>query len=678
MKIARKKKFLISIIGAAVLVLGFGAIQAQEAKALTLTKSNTCPLNYASELECYNDAAGDSGYTGCLSSIECCLTCNSYRSTCAIVNAGTDHFTEYEFNANGAGSCNDTSILSCRSGNATGACPDTTSYNGKQCIVRKVDSSNANKILYNNSDTYWDGLNKRCIACGSWTGADALTRNNTELKKCGDTSGVYLDSSGNCNSTSLDLFKFKKICGADAACDGKIYPDGGSAPACTGGTCSLSGVCVAANALTLDVSWSVNPVTVGANSTATFTVKKASDSTAVSGATVTVTSISCTAGTGTLPNPASVTNASGQTTSTFTAPAVGSTCTINAKAVLTGYTDGVITTSISATTCTGSNFSQYDYYRYAKGDSLKLDGYNPDGSWEWALCFYNGSNTLMEEKQYYDDNSANSEYYTATTTGVWKGLAVAGTGGCPSPYDASKGCPCSTDVVECEDNADCASNNCNLSTYTCVAAAAAGSVSSPLCQAALIASDIGKTCGAYTAVAADVGGYCCSASDFVFVNKTDCQASDPACAAAPGGEICADAAITDEDGNGFANCADITACPDGTACEGGGTCNGGTCVAAAIPAASCSGPGMFVSPLGLGYCTIGEILTKATNWILSLVASIIILVIIIGGLMYISSSGDEEKLRASKNIIFYAVIGLGIILISYALITEVTDILKGP
>ena len=138
-------------------------------------------------------------------------------------------------------------------------------------------------------------------------------------------------------------------------------------------------------------------------------------------------------------------------------------------------------------------------------------------------------------------------------------------------------------------------------------------------------------------------------------------------------------------GQGFATqIACQTACLGAVpTCAAGDGCLAG-CIppdpdcAAVIPAASCSGPGMFVSPLGPGYCTIGEILTKATNWILALVSSIIILIIIIGGLMYISSAGDEEKLRTSKNIIFYAVIGLGIILISYALITEVTDILKGP
>lgn len=139
-------------------------------------------------------------------------------------------------------------------------------------------------------------------------------------------------------------------------------------------------------------------------------------------------------------------------------------------------------------------------------------------------------------------------------------------------------------------------------------------------------------------------------------------------------------------------------CPDGMPCATGKTCQSGVCKPAAAvcdndkkcevgagetaancpnDCKACGGPGMYVSPLGPGYCTIEEILGNATSWILALVSSIIILVIIIGGLMYISSAGDEEKLRASKNMIFYAIVGLAIILVSYALITEVTNLLKG-
>lgn len=93
-------------------------------------------------------------------------------------------------------------------------------------------------------------------------------------------------------------------------------------------------------------------------------------------------------------------------------------------------------------------------------------------------------------------------------------------------------------------------------------------------------------------------------------------------------------------------------------------------------AASCSGPGLYRSPIK--FCNIQELLLEATGWILGLVSSIIILILVIGGLMYVTSTGDEERLRTAKNIILYAIIGLGIILISYSLVVEVKSILNVP
>lgn len=94
-------------------------------------------------------------------------------------------------------------------------------------------------------------------------------------------------------------------------------------------------------------------------------------------------------------------------------------------------------------------------------------------------------------------------------------------------------------------------------------------------------------------------------------------------------------------------------------------------------ASGCSANDQFQNPLGNGYCNTTEIITNGTNWILTLVASIIILILIIGGIRYITSTGDEDKIRASKNMITYAIIGLGIILISLALVTEIADVLNG-
>jgi len=50
------------------------------------------------------------------------------------------------------------------------------------------------------------------------------------------------------------------------------------------------------------------------------------------------------------------------------------------------------------------------------------------------------------------------------------------------------------------------------------------------------------------------------------------------------------------------------------------------------------------------------------------------IVIITGGIYYIASSGDEEKARKSKRIVTNAVLGLVIILFSYAIISIIAEI----
>lgn len=138
-------------------------------------------------------------------------------------------------------------------------------------------------------------------------------------------------------------------------------------------------------------------------------------------------------------------------------------------------------------------------------------------------------------------------------------------------------------------------------------------------------------------------------------------------------EICNDPAIVDEDGSGLANCADIASCPIGVACEGGGKCQaGGIC--AAVASQPCSGSAMFTSPLGTS-CAIRQILAVAIKWILALAGVVMILVIILGAMRYITSSGDEEKIRTSKRMLLYAIVGFAIILIAYELITDVAGIL---
>lgn len=67
-----------------------------------------------------------------------------------------------------------------------------------------------------------------------------------------------------------------------------------------------------------------------------------------------------------------------------------------------------------------------------------------------------------------------------------------------------------------------------------------------------------------------------------------------------------------------------------------------------------------------------------TSWLLGFTLGISVLVLIWGGVNYIFSSGDTQKADLSKRIIYYALIGLFISGIAYAVVnTIVKEILVG-
>lgn len=85
---------------------------------------------------------------------------------------------------------------------------------------------------------------------------------------------------------------------------------------------------------------------------------------------------------------------------------------------------------------------------------------------------------------------------------------------------------------------------------------------------------------------------------------------------------------------------------------------------------------LYRSPLMVGYCSLEEVIAKASDWVLGTAASLIILILIVGGITYIISAGDPARMKTAKNIIFYAIIGLVMILLSYVLVTTIKEIFK--
>lgn len=85
-------------------------------------------------------------------------------------------------------------------------------------------------------------------------------------------------------------------------------------------------------------------------------------------------------------------------------------------------------------------------------------------------------------------------------------------------------------------------------------------------------------------------------------------------------------------------------------------------------------PSLIASQTG-GEGDIREFAKKILNFILGFLGFIAVVYIIYGGFLYVTSAGNEENTGKGKKIIMYALIGIIIILASFAIVNTV---LKAP
>ena len=72
------------------------------------------------------------------------------------------------------------------------------------------------------------------------------------------------------------------------------------------------------------------------------------------------------------------------------------------------------------------------------------------------------------------------------------------------------------------------------------------------------------------------------------------------------------------------------------------------------------------------------IFTNITNTILYIVGIISVIMLIFGGLRYVVSGGDSKKVTDAKNTVLYAIIGLVIAILSYAIVNFVLNAIGSP
>ena len=93
--------------------------------------------------------------------------------------------------------------------------------------------------------------------------------------------------------------------------------------------------------------------------------------------------------------------------------------------------------------------------------------------------------------------------------------------------------------------------------------------------------------------------------------------------------------------------------------------------AACSSAADCAQIGADKANVGGKTASVSEIIMTIVNVLLFILGAIAVIMIIIGGIRYTISQGDSGAITSAKNTILYAVIGLVVALLAYAIVNFV-------
>lgn len=93
--------------------------------------------------------------------------------------------------------------------------------------------------------------------------------------------------------------------------------------------------------------------------------------------------------------------------------------------------------------------------------------------------------------------------------------------------------------------------------------------------------------------------------------------------------------------------------------------------AACDTAAECAQQGVEDTGGTGGSTDIGEVIKTVVNVLLFILGAVAVIMIVIGGIRYAISQGDSSAVSSAKNTILYAVIGLVVALLAYAIVNFV-------
>jgi len=79
-------------------------------------------------------------------------------------------------------------------------------------------------------------------------------------------------------------------------------------------------------------------------------------------------------------------------------------------------------------------------------------------------------------------------------------------------------------------------------------------------------------------------------------------------------------------------------------------------------------------PVGIPNKLIPDVIDSAISWLLGFAVAISVVALIYGGTLYVFSSGDAQKTENAKKVVKYALIGIFITGVSFAIVTIIDTI----
>lgn len=97
---------------------------------------------------------------------------------------------------------------------------------------------------------------------------------------------------------------------------------------------------------------------------------------------------------------------------------------------------------------------------------------------------------------------------------------------------------------------------------------------------------------------------------------------------------------------------------------------GGTAFAVITGAIDTNDNPEIIGQLG-GDLSLRQLVLKIINYFLGFLGLLAVVMVIYGGFLYVSSAGNEENVNKAKKILLYAVIGIVVIIASFALVNAI-------